>query len=331
MSWDRRTLKRLREILSDLYPAVENARRVAVEAGLRTDLIAFQSIAADNWFNILDQARIQGRLEALLDLVLEDHPAIEPLRVARERGQLSTPQGPDVAREIPWRGPTEPRTLEKLTSAESALVPVSFLQVGLERARAVARIRLASGVMGSGFLLQGNVLITNNHILPDAAAARSAVAEFNVQTTQAGLPMSTHVVETAPDELFATSPVDDWTAVRLRGDPVGQWGCLEIEEREVNVGDRVNIIQHPEGGMKQLSFFHNIVVYTGEGRVQYLTDTLPGSSGSPVFDRSWRLVALHHSGGWLSEPVSKRKELRNQGIHVSTLVRGLRSDGVLTS
>jgi hypothetical protein len=329
MGWDRRTLKRLREILSDLYPAVESARRVVVEAGLRPDLIAFQSIAADSWFNILDQARIQGRLEALLDVVLEDHPAIEPLRVAREQGNLSSAQGPDMARQIPWHGPTEPKTLEKLTGAESALVPVSFLQLGLDRARAVARVRLASGGMGSGFLVQGNVLITNHHVLPDVATARSAVVELNAQIAPGGLPAPVDAVETAPDELFATSAADDWTAVRLRGDPVARWGSIELEEREVREGDRVNIIQHPEGGPKQLSFFHNVVVHVGEGRVQYLTDTQPGSSGSPVFDRSWKVVALHHSGGWLSDPVSKRHQLRNQGIHVSVLVRGLRSAGVL--
>lgn len=328
--WDRRTLKRLREILADLYPTVESARRVVAEAGLRSDLIAFQSIAADSWFNILEQGRIQGRIEAMLDLVLEDHPGIEALRVARATGNLSAAQGPDMAKQIAWYGPTDPSIVEKLTAAESALVPVSFLQVGLERARSVVRIRLASA-MGSGFLIQGNVLITNHHVLPDAATARGAVAELNAQAAPGGLPAPIEVVETAPDELFVTSADDDWTAVRLRSNPVARWGSLDIEEGDVREGERVNIIQHPEGGLKQISFFHNVVVHVGEGRVQYLTDTLPGSSGSPVFDRSWKVVALHHSGGWYPEPTSSRKQLRNEGIHVSVLVRGLRSAGVLPS
>ena len=29
----------------------------------------------------------------------------------------------------------------------------------------------------------------------------------------------------------------------------------------------------------------------------YLADTLPGSSGSPVLNNRWEVVALHHSGG----------------------------------
>jgi len=57
--------------------------------------------------------------------------------------------------------------------------------------------------------------------------------------------------------------------------------------------------------------------------VQYLTDTLPGSSGSPVFDKDWRLVALHHSGGWIPEPGSRDRVFRNQGIHVDRVIEVL--------
>jgi hypothetical protein len=39
--------------------------------------------------------------------------------------------------------------------------------------------------------------------------------------------------------------------------------------------------------------------YLGTGYVlhqlRYLTDTEPGSSGSPVLDDSWRVLALHHA------------------------------------
>jgi V8-like Glu-specific endopeptidase len=30
--------------------------------------------------------------------------------------------------------------------------------------------------------------------------------------------------------------------------------------------------------------------------VRYAVNTEPGTSGSPVFDKDWRLVALHHLG-----------------------------------
>ena len=93
----------------------------------------------------------------------------------------------------------------------------------------------------------------------------------------------------------------------------------------LKVGACVNIIQHPGDGEKKLSYLANEVVYFGENRVQYLTDTEPGSSGSPVFDMQWRLIALHHSGGHLPEPGSPSgyTYLRNEGIAIDAVVRGL--------
>jgi len=41
----------------------------------------------------------------------------------------------------------------------------------------------------------------------------------------------------------------------------------------------------------------NQVVNVFEHRLQYTTDTLPGSSGSPVFNDAWEVIALHHAGG----------------------------------
>jgi V8-like Glu-specific endopeptidase len=99
--------------------------------------------------------------------------------------------------------------------------------------------------------------------------------------------------------------------------------------KPVNVApeERVNIIQHPGGGPKQISYFHNVVAYADEKRIQYLTDTQPGSSGSPVFDRQWQLVAVHHSGGWIVEPGTSTQVYRNEGIHINCIISGLQHTG----
>ena len=54
---------------------------------------------------------------------------------------------------------------------------------------------------------------------------------------------------------------------------------------------RVVIIQHPGGGQKQIAIAHNLVTYFDDNSVQYLTDTMPGSSGSPVFNEAWEVIA----------------------------------------
>ena len=64
----------------------------------------------------------------------------------------------------------------------------------------------------------------------------------------------------------------------------------------------VIIIQHPEGGVKQIALENNLVTRIKRDEkdnfppylVRYTTDTEEGSSGSPVFTPAWDLVALHH-------------------------------------
>ena len=82
------------------------------------------------------------------------------------------------------------------------------------------------------------------------------------------------------------------------------------------------IIQHPGGGPKQIALAHNLVTFVNHQFVHYLTDTMPGSSGSPVFNEAWQVIALHHSGGWLREPGGKEQLFRNEGIAIEPLLSG---------
>ena len=64
------------------------------------------------------------------------------------------------------------------------------------------------------------------------------------------------------------------------------------------VGEFLTIVQHPNGERKQVCVRENrLLKYDESGPyVWYQTDTVGGSSGSPVFNNSWEVVALHHSG-----------------------------------
>lgn len=334
MSWDGPTLVNLGDALADLYPMKEESVRVVQGTGLRPSQFKFNDAANVNWFNILGRAAHQevrgtnGAL-AVVEFARKEFPSNEILKLAITSGSVPAVKGPDIREDVVWQGPTAGQGLEKILGPVSTLVDVCYLELGALRARAVGRVKLADGGAGTGFLVQGGVLVTNHHVLHDAAQARAAILELNYERTLAGTDAPIDLYRFEPDRLFVTSDVDDWTAVAVANEPSKKWGLLEIAEVEMVAGARVNIVQHPGGGPKQISLFHNTVTFVGGGRVQYLTDTLPGSSGSPVFDEHWRVVALHHSGGWLSEPGAQSKSLvyRNEGIHINNVVRGMRGAG----
>jgi hypothetical protein len=325
--WDRQALVKLNSILANLYPTQLDSRRIASNAGLNTLAIEFDNKALNNWFNILQYAAARaGKVDQLVQAALEENPDDDSLQRAAEREPPSPLKEPEAS---PWSGPTSRATLEKIMGAKSTLVPITYLEVGLMCARSIVRVRRDDGSSGTGFLVPDNMLLTNNHVIPDAAVARSSLIQFNYQQTVAGLSASFEETRLLPDVFFRTSIDDDWSMVRIEGDYQTKWGALPLKSIQVSVGDHVNIIQHPGGGPKQISLFANVVAYVGSGRVQYLTDTLPGSSGAPVFDSNWNVVALHHSGGWLTEPnaASKSTYYRNEGISIDRIIERTRQAG----
>jgi hypothetical protein len=90
----------------------------------------------------------------------------------------------------------------------------------------------------------------------------------------------------------------------------------------------VLILGHPAGRPVQFSYASpSGVSPTKHGsRVRYQTNTEGGSSGSPVFNRNWRVVALHHAAGPTSLPgeFNLQSGQFNQGIPVSGIVAELK-------
>ena len=77
------------------------------------------------------------------------------------------------------------------------------------------------------------------------------------------------------------------------------WGWNTLPESSDGLfvkGEYVSIIQHPNGEMKQIALRENQILDFFDAFLHYRTDTAPGSSGSPVFNDQWEIVALHHSG-----------------------------------
>ncbi len=334
MSLDYRTMANLRDLLARLYYRDRDIERILTSVGLEPSYIAWDDRPVNTWQSVLTEADHHAKVLAIIDLARQEKPEVQSLQLAAQDALLAV-RTPEMTEDA-WRGPADAAGLEKITGAVSSLRPIGFLLRGYQVSRPVARVVLANRSSGSGFLIADNLLITNHHVLNASDVAATAYVEFNYQKTPEGRDEPIDRYELAPDQVFATSPTDDqggddWTVVKVKGDPAAKWGVLPLAplpDGAPRKGDEVIIVQHPGGGPKQIALSHNVVAYADARRVQYMTDTLEGSSGSPVFDTDWRVVALHHKGGWLVEPESNQKYMRNQGIHINVVIAGLTDKGV---
>jgi len=236
---------------------------------------------------------------AILDSVLIRYSLMTPTKTSDE---------PIVSRTA-----YDSESVQERIIGENTLRDISFLHRALDAARAVALVDAGSWT-GTGFLVSESLLLSNNHVLPSREIAERTAFRFNYQRNELGAPEKAEEYRAAKDGVFSTSRDLDYSIVELSGLPPGRWGALTLATVPIAVGSRVNIVQHPAGLPKQVSFQNNFVEYVDERIVQYLTSTMPGSSGSPVFDDLWRAVAIHHAGGLLTEPTTGRRFFRNEGI-----------------
>jgi V8-like Glu-specific endopeptidase len=327
MAWTKQ-LSQLRDAMALQIPFKIDAIQYLNDAGINWITIPMSDNPITLWGSILSHTDINTETEPLIEALLKKFPKNPHLLSYKEH--LDYTLGPELI-EADWKEPVVKETLEKLTGVASTLLPISFLQMGIKMAKSVARVVITKPThteVGTGFLLPNNLFLTNNHVITDAAVAQSAVIQFDYEQTQAGLAVQPTPFQLDPANGFATSVPNDWTAVRVKGDANKNFGAIELKAASVEKNEFVNIIQHPGGQHKQIGMYHNMVTYSDNNIIQYLTDTEPGSSGSPVFNSQWQVVALHHSGGMLTEPGGKKTFLRNEGININVVIAGIKSNNL---
>lgn len=194
--------------------------------------------------------------------------------------------------------------LERLMGRNN-LTGVAFLEGGYRAARSIGRVCVRTpegGHYGTGFMVSPSLLLTNNHVLRSLEEAGHAVVQFDYQAGVDGRPLIPVTFRIDPHGFFATDRELDFTVVAVaESNEEGarltdfSWLPLDGAQGKAILGEFVNIIQHPNGEPKQLALRENQIVDLLDSFVHYVTDTAPGSSGSPVFNDQWEVVALHHS------------------------------------
>lgn len=198
--------------------------------------------------------------------------------------------------------------LERIIGQDQ-LMSSFFLPLGADRARAVGRIVTQKDIgVGTGFLISSRLLMTNNHVIENAKIAALCRVEFDyVRRFDKGFG-PTQLFRLLPGEFFLTSVTRDdlnldYTIVAVepvnsQGEELAGRGSIPLVSNlaDLTVLEWANIIQHPGGDPQQVALRDNKVVKSLDNFIHYEADTQPGSSGSPVFNDQWQLVALHHSG-----------------------------------
>ncbi|NJN85878.1 MAG: trypsin-like peptidase domain-containing protein, partial [Leptolyngbyaceae cyanobacterium SL_7_1] len=230
------------------------------------------------------------------------------------------------------------------------LMGIAYLELGLQVSRSIGRIVIRNSRRrvvgyGTGFMVSPRLLLTNNHVLTSPQDAQFSLVEFNYQSGIDGQVLQSQAFELDPAQFFLTSEPLDYSLVAVKDDSQTLasfgWNPLIEEQGKVILGEYVNIIQHPEGKPKQLALRENRLVDLFDDFLHYMTDTAPGSSGSPVFNDQWEVVGLHHSGVpdqdtqgnllaidgqvWTPDMGEDRIAWKaNEGIRVSSIVKHIR-------
>jgi V8-like Glu-specific endopeptidase len=176
------------------------------------------------------------------------------------------------------------------------------------------RTASGSGAVGTGFLVGDGLVMTNHHVVATPEMAARTQVAFFYELDEDGRPRAIVPAKALPGGLFLSDRDLDVTIFEIEK-PEGQPHPrpLVLSGRRVRADERVAIVQHPGGHLKKISLQHNFVVFADRSRVQYTTATEPGSSGSPVLDDECQVVAVHHSGGILSDEATPGKRVYCNG------------------
>ncbi len=272
-------------------------------------------------FDLIEWARSNGRVIDLMVAARNANPGNPKLfTFVRKLGLTAADQSN--------------RALEAFVSSNTTMVDSRLWREKLAAAEwTVCRVDIDRKGKGTGFLIGPDAVLTNHHVVDalvegDIKPSQvSCLFDYHMINDRQASP-GHRVALAADDAVIASSPpspVDlepdpksgdpaadelDFALLRL-AEAIGQqsvgqgeegakrgWLPVPVGPIDYTVMTGVAILQHPHKvSMKLALGSDQALTVNGAGnRLRHTVPTQPGSSGSPVFNADWDLVALHHSG-----------------------------------
>jgi V8-like Glu-specific endopeptidase len=284
-------------------------------------------------------ADLRNLLESLMTKVTTHQRTVEPISKA----------------DVPALAAAE----EVITDGIDDLLNVSFLTAGAACVPSVGKMlvpfvlngavgHLPSGDIdygsGTGWLIANDLLMTNYHVVrlrpagqhPSDDDLKQQVAQASVYFFQDAENQAGQKVSCGKLIAAGRTPETDYALLRLAEAP--KIAPLRVSEEKVTMPAPVetakgsvtrifgvNIIQHPLGKWKRVALRNNKVYAAQYPHLYYYTDTLEGSSGSPVFDDDWRVIALHRASIAERSEYNGNKDVGyvNQGVQMNAIFADL--------
>lgn len=258
----------------------------------------------------------------------------------------------------------DPEIVQEVVNGARDFLSIEFLERGLHAAKRVGRILVRSGgnvrARGTGFMIAPGLALTNQHVLRTPEMAAACAIEMDYVQNRFGPVIQPQTFDLDPGTFFVNNKDFDFAIIGVAarselGAALTDYGWLPLIDAQgkiaVTPDDYLNVIQHPRGREKEVVIRENrlLDLATSEADekelgpfLHYEADTEKGSSGSPVLNDQWEVVALHHSGvpkenetgQWLTvkgdiwkegvNDVSEIAWIGNEGIRVSSLLAEFR-------
>ncbi|MEM7127947.1 MAG: trypsin-like peptidase domain-containing protein [Chloroflexota bacterium] len=205
---------------------------------------------------------------------------------------------------------------------------------------------------GTGWLIGSQHLITNHHVLDYLGEGQGVAsdADLHLQATSAVVIFDYNNAnlggERAEVEKLCAwvtrldNPGLDYAILKLKEPmtdrpaailaPSGVEEMMEALKTKNQNRPPVNIIQHPGGRPKMLGIRNNQIYQLDDVELSYFTDTVSGSSGSPVCNDEWQVVALHRrwqklytKNVWFQ---GKATAWENRGTRIDCIINDLKEN-----